>query len=158
MTTPTMGPLATRAAQWYQQYLPQIYDKITDKATYFGQLGDRAQQEIQQVADALAGTDPPDETFSQKLGRLKAAEQAATELVMRETLMSSPPPDWPDSDYPPVATPDPSMPPQKPTPEDNELASALSDFQLLMDQATQEQAASQKEAMPIVPPRPANLT
>lgn len=157
MTTPTMGPLATMAAQWYQEYLPQVYDKIADKEKYFGQLGDRAQQEIQQVADALAGTDPPGETFLQKAGRLQAAEQAATELVMRETLMSQPPPDWPDSDYPPPETPDPSIPPQASTPEDRELAEALSDFQLLAEQANQEQVSSQREAMPIVPLRPANL-
>jgi hypothetical protein len=148
-----MNPLGQLAQQWYQQYLPQAYQGIADKATFFGTLGEQAAQEIEQVATALAGDDPPGETFQNKIGRLQAAQQAATELVMRQTLLAQLPPDWPDSDFPTEATPDPSMPPT-PSAEDVKLAEAMQEFSDARSELDQQNRASARQAMPALPPRP----
>jgi hypothetical protein len=147
-----MNPLGQLAQQWYQQHLPQA--TVQDPETFFGTLGEQAAQEIEQVAAALAGDDPPGETFQAKAGRLQAAQQAATELVMRQTLLALLPPNWPDSDLPVPATPDPSMAPATPTAEDVALAEAIQEFSDAQSELDQQNRVSAREAMPVLPPRP----
>lgn len=151
------SPLAALAEKWYQQYLPQAYRGIRDPATFFGTLGEQAGQEIEQTATALTGPDRPGETFSQKLGRLQQAQQAATELVMRKTLLALLPPDWPDSDYPIPATPDPDMPPVTPDPADQALTDAMAEFNDAMAELAQQNRTPQ-DSDPVLPPKPESLT
>lgn len=148
-----MSPLATLAQQWYQQHLPQAYEGITDKPTFFGSLGEQAAQEIEQVTETLVGPDQPGETFEAKVGRLQAARQAATELVMRQTLLAQLPPNWPDSDYPLPATPDPSMPPGTPDAHDLAIAEAIAEFAEAQDELAQ-QRRTPTASDPVLPPRP----
>ena len=148
-----MSPLATLAQQWYQQYLPQAYAGIEDKPTFFGSLGEQAAQEIEQVANELAGPDQPGETFEAKAGRLQAAQQAATELVIRQTLLALLPPNWPDSVYPLPATPDPSMMPATPDAQDLALAEAIQEFSDAASELDQ-QRRTPTASDPTLPPRP----
>jgi hypothetical protein len=152
-----MSPLATLAQEWYQQYLPQAYEGIEDKPTFFGTLGEQAAQEIDQVADQLAGPDIPGEVFTEKLGRLTQARTAATELVLRQTLLALLPPDWPDSDYPSQATPDPGMAPKTPDASDLALAEAMAEFQEAQSELAQQNRNNALKAMPVLPDRPEHL-
>jgi hypothetical protein len=139
--------LAAQAQAWYQKYLPQVYDKIDDKAAYFQRLAEQAQEQIAQLTDALAGPDQPGETYLAKLGRLTQAQHAATEKVTREFLLSPPPPNWPDSDAPSPPTPDPSMLPET----SDDWTEAMAEF----NQAREELADQQRiAAMPVLPKRP----
>ena len=153
------SPLATLAEQWYQQYQPQAYAGMSPAARdlFFGTLGEQAAQEIEQVTEAVAGDDPPNETFEQKAGRLNAARAQATELVMRTTLLALLPPNWPDSDYPMEATPDPSMPPT-PDADDLAIAEALSEFSDAASELAAQRAAASSAAMPTLPAKPDYLS
>lgn len=104
-----------------------------------------AQQQIQQVADALAGPDQPGETYLGKLGRLTAAQHAATELVMGEMLEQ---PDPMDVSYP-------QSPPE--TPADQELREAITEFAEALTELNNQRSQANQAAMPILPARP-NLT
>jgi hypothetical protein len=69
---------------------------------FFAQLGEQAEREIQQLEDAIAGSDPPNEDYLTKVGRLNAARQAAQERVLAELILI-PSPDstqQPDPDGP----------------------------------------------------------
>lgn len=149
----TMGVLATQTEAWYRKYQPQAYAGIPNKPEFFRDLEEQARQQIQQTADELAGPDPQGETYQEKLGRLNAAQQAATEKVMREFLMSPPPPNWPEADLPLPVTPDPSMPPTD-SPQDRALDQAMSDFQAAQDELREQNRASAMAAMPTLPKRP----
>ena len=61
------------------------------------QLGEQAEREIQQLEDAIAGSDPPNEDYLTKVGRLNAARQAAQERVLAELILIP----FPDSTEPP---------------------------------------------------------
>lgn len=152
-----VGVLARQAEAWYRTYQPQAYAGIKDKQTFFADLEEQARQQIQQTADQLAGPDPEGESYPEKLGRLNAAQQAATEKVMREFLLSPPPPNAPDNALPRPATPDPSMVPTQ-DPIDQALSQALADFQEAADELRRQERESAKAAMPTLPARPAHLS
>lgn len=152
-----MNPLGALAQQWYQQYLPQAYQGITSPEEFFQTLGEQAGQEIEQVATALAGPDQPGEAFNQKLGRLQQAQEAATELVMRTTLLALLPPQWPDSDYPLPATPDPSIPPAPDDPAEQALTEAMMEFSDAVAELAAQNRAPQASD-PVLPPKPESLT
>jgi hypothetical protein len=154
------SPLAALAEQWYQQYLPQAYDGMspTERATFFGTLGEQAAQEIEQVSEALAGDDPPNETFEEKAGRLNAARAQATELVMRQTLLALLPPDWPETNgYPDQATPDPQMPPT-PDATDVNLAEAMAEFSDAASELAQQKRDAARASQPTLPAKPEYLS
>lgn len=109
-------------------------------------LSSEIQQQIEQVADQLAGPDKPGESFQAKAGRLMAARQAAEEMVLGEMLAPTPP-ETPDTDgYPPT---DPE------SPEDLSLDQAMREFSLAREELAEQ---TDREAMPALPPRPTHLT
>ena len=75
----------------WQRTDPDRYAAIPDKEAFFAELGERAESEIQQLQDSLAGPDRPEESYLQKVGRLNMARLAAEEHVLRETLLISEP-------------------------------------------------------------------
>ena len=75
----------------WQRTDPDRYAAIPDKEAFFAALGERAESEIQQLQDSLAGPDRPQESYLQKVGRLNMARLAAEEHVLRETLLISEP-------------------------------------------------------------------
>lgn len=81
----------------WQKVDPTRYAEIPDpKEAFFQQLGERAELEIQQLEDAIAGSDLPDEDYLAKVGRLNAARQAAQERVLGELILI-PYPDTPEN-------------------------------------------------------------
>lgn len=146
-----MGRIATLAEEHYKKYLPKTYQGLSDPAEFFRNLETEADQQIDDLTDRLAGPDLPTETFEDRAGRLKNARARAEELVMRETVLLDPATveterDPQETDYP--STTDPLTPPEPETPEDRELAAAMTDFQ----DATAELAAMPTSQQP--PPNP----
>jgi len=92
--------LAVIAQEHYRRYLPKAYASLaaTQRAAFFQDLSDQMQEQIDGLAEAIAGEDPPQESFQAKVGRLSEARSSAEAAVLREML---PPPEAPP-------TPDPS--------------------------------------------------
>jgi hypothetical protein len=75
------------AMRHWEKTDPERYQQIPDKQAFFAELGERAEIEIQQLQDALAGPDPPGESYLQKVGRLNMARLQAEEQVLSETVL-----------------------------------------------------------------------
>ena len=73
----------------WQKTDPDRYAAIPDRQAFFAELGERAESEIQQLQDSLAGPTRPRESYLQKVGRLNMARLEAEEQVLRETLLIS---------------------------------------------------------------------
>jgi hypothetical protein len=87
------GELTRR--QW-EGCLPEIYQQIRDPGSFFAVLGEVIAHRIDELADHLAGDDPPGEGYLAKVARLSAARDHAQERVLGEYLLLPPPDeDWP---------------------------------------------------------------
>jgi hypothetical protein len=82
-----MNKYGRLAMSHWQKTDPDRYQQIPDPATFFTELGDRAEIEIQQLQDAIAGRDRPGETYLEKVGRLNMARLSAEEQVLAETVL-----------------------------------------------------------------------
>lgn len=89
----SVDELAEMAEQHYRTNLPQAYAAIParERATFFSDLAEQAQQQIVALADSLAGPDRAGETWAQKAGRLGEAEATARAQVIREMILPPPP-------------------------------------------------------------------
>ena len=65
---------------------PARYAAIVDPETFFGELGEQAESQIQELAQRLAGPDEPGEEYLQKAGRLNMARLQAEEAVLSELV------------------------------------------------------------------------
>jgi hypothetical protein len=78
---------ATLASNHWRQHLPSRYAQLRDPQAYFIQLGEQVEEQIEALAEALAGTDPAEETYLQKVGRLTEARATAESTVLRELVL-----------------------------------------------------------------------
>ncbi len=78
------GELVRR--QW-QGCLPDVYQQIRDPGAFFAVLGEVIAQRIDELADHLAGDDPPGEGYLAKVARLTAARDHAKGRVLGEYLL-----------------------------------------------------------------------
>ena len=62
----------------------------SDRETFFTELGERAEMEIQQLQDQLAGPDPAGESYLEKVGRLNMARLQAEERVLADLILIPP--------------------------------------------------------------------
>ncbi|MEJ3743141.1 hypothetical protein WEI85_07630 [Actinomycetes bacterium KLBMP 9797] len=81
-----MNQYGAQARRHWQTHLPRRYAQIEDPETYFTDLGEQIAQQIQDKARAIAGPDPEQETYLDKVGRLNMARLTAESDVLRETL------------------------------------------------------------------------
>ena len=86
------GELVRR--QW-QGCLPDVYQQIRDPGAFFAVLGEVIAQRIDELADHLAGDDPPGEGYLAKVARLTAARDHAKGRVLGEYLLLPPSEDRP---------------------------------------------------------------
>jgi len=86
------GELVRR--QW-QGCLPDVCRQITDPDAFFAVLGEVIAQRIDELADYLAGDDPPGEGYLAKVARLTAARDHAKGRVLGECLLRPPDEDRP---------------------------------------------------------------
>ena len=81
----------------WQQTDPARYQQIPDPETFFTELGEQVESEIQALADTLAGPDRLGETYMEKVGRLNMARFNAESDILREMVLI-PDPDDPEID------------------------------------------------------------
>jgi hypothetical protein len=84
-----MNKYAHLAIRHWQKTDPDRYNAIpaSERETFFTELGERAESEIQQLQDQLAGPDPGNETYFEKVGRLNMARLQAEEIVLPDLIL-----------------------------------------------------------------------
>jgi hypothetical protein len=86
-----MNQLGQTAQAYYRDYLPSQFENIPDPSGYFHQWGEQLQEAVTTAAFEIAGPDPAQETYLEKVGRLNAATMQARELILNEQLYSHAP-------------------------------------------------------------------
>lgn len=81
------NPYAASAAKHWRQNLPDRYAALRDPETFFNQLGQQAEEQIEALTEQLAGQDPPGEAYLAKVGRLTEARATAESTVLRELIL-----------------------------------------------------------------------
>jgi hypothetical protein len=99
-----MNKYGAQAMRHWQQTDPGRYAQIPDPEAFFTQLGKEAEQEIETLAAAIAGSDRPGESYLEKVGRLNEARFSAQSDVLRE-LVLIPDPEDPEIDERPATDP-----------------------------------------------------
>jgi hypothetical protein len=74
----------------WRKYLPGQLAQIPDPEAFFTLLGETAAAEIDQIADALAQTQPPGEGYLDEVARLETARKTAEMQVTREMILVDP--------------------------------------------------------------------
>ena len=74
----------------WSRYLPTSYGRIEDPETFFANLGEQADAEIEDLYLEYAGPEIPGETAEEKQERLTQAVNRATEEVYAELVTPSP--------------------------------------------------------------------
>ena len=80
------------AQQHWARWLPGRYAAIEDPDSFFSDLGNRAEERIDGLAQDLAGDDPPGEGYLAKAGRLGEARHRAEQIVLTEMILLEPEP------------------------------------------------------------------
>ena len=71
----------------------------SEREAFFAELGERAESEIEELQDALAGPDPAGEGYLEKVGRLNVARMQAEEKVLAELILIAGPEDPEEEDF-----------------------------------------------------------
>ena len=87
-----MNRYGAMARKHWERWLPTRYSQIDDPDTFFSTLGEEVQTRIEELSTALAGDDPPRESFMEKLGRLNMAVLNAESQALRELALLEPEP------------------------------------------------------------------
>jgi hypothetical protein len=93
--SPTLGYYGELTRRQWEGCLPEIYQQIRDPGAFFAVLGEVIAQRIDELADHLAGDDPPGEGYLAKVARLTAAREYAQHRVLGEYLLLPPDEDRP---------------------------------------------------------------
>ena len=88
-----MNKYGRMAIRHWEKTDPDRFQQIpeSDRETFFTELGEQAEMEIQQLQDQLAGPDPAGESYLEKVGRLNMARLQAEERVLAELILIPPP-------------------------------------------------------------------
>ena len=74
------------AQQTWQTTVPKQYALIPDPEEWFRNLGEEAMRQVGELQYEIAGPDPKNETYLEKVGRLNASRTQAEEIVRAEML------------------------------------------------------------------------
>ncbi|WP_354174282.1 TnpV protein [Arthrobacter sp. UYEF36] len=77
---------------------PTRYNQIQNPEEFFTQLGEQAQEQVDELQVKIAGPDPKGEGYLEKVGRLNAAKNQAEEIV-RYDLLSPPETEGEEDEY-----------------------------------------------------------
>src|SRR5579859_3464513 len=92
-----MNKYGRLAMEHWRRTDPSRYSMIPNPEVYFSMLGTEAENQIQELAEVLAGPDQPKETYLAKLGRLRMALLQAEERVLAEMILVPGPEEASDS-------------------------------------------------------------
>ncbi len=81
-----MNLYGMRVRDHYRKYLPKAYAGIEDPETFFTEIGETMEDQIEDLDFALRGPDPEEETFMERVSRFRWARFNAESQVMREFL------------------------------------------------------------------------
>ncbi|MFJ4210726.1 TnpV protein [Paenarthrobacter sp. NPDC089675] len=84
-----MNKYGRQAQEAWKAASPTRYSQILNPEEFFTNLGEQAQEQVDELQIRLAGPDPQGEGYLEKVGRLNAARNQAEEIVRYELL--SPP-------------------------------------------------------------------
>jgi hypothetical protein len=79
-----------QAKRHWSRYLPASYGRLEDPETFFANLGDQADTEIEELYQEYAGPEIPGESAEDKQERLTQAMNRATEEVYAYLVTPSP--------------------------------------------------------------------
>lgn len=88
-----MNPYGAKARSHWKKWLPKRYSQIEDPETFFSNLGEEIEAQVEELSQALAGKDLPGESFHDKLGRLNMAHLNAESQVLKEMALLEPEPE-----------------------------------------------------------------
>lgn len=88
------------AQQHWAKWRPNQLSQIPDPETFFTDLGEEVETQIEALEIALAGEDPGGEDYLEKVGRLRNARMTAESQVLREMVLLEPEPGHPDAEDP----------------------------------------------------------
>ncbi|AOY74236.1 hypothetical protein ARZXY2_4737 (plasmid) [Arthrobacter sp. ZXY-2] len=84
-----MNKYGRQAQEAWKAASPTQYSQIQNPEEFFTNLGEQAEEQVDELQIKLAGPDPQGEGYLEKVGRLNAARGQAEEIVRYELL--SPP-------------------------------------------------------------------
>jgi hypothetical protein len=88
------------AQQHWAKWRPNQLSQIPDPETFFTDLGEEVETQIEALEIALAGDDPGGEDYLEKVGRLRAARMTAESQILREMVLLEPEPGHPEAEDP----------------------------------------------------------
>lgn len=88
-----MNEYGAQAMTHWRRWLPSRYAQIASPETFFAELGREVADRIADLSTELAGDDPTQETYLEKVGRLNAARQQAREMVLADQILLPPEPE-----------------------------------------------------------------
>jgi hypothetical protein len=86
--------------QHWAKWRPNQLSQIPDPETFFTDLGEEVETQIEALEIALAGDDPGGEDYLEKVGRLRAARMTAESQILREMVLLEPEPGHPEAEDP----------------------------------------------------------
>ena len=87
-----MNEYGVQAMTHWRQWLPSRFAQIADPETFFANLGLEVAEQIADLSTELAGDDPAQETYLEKVGRLNAARHRAQETILADQVLLPPEP------------------------------------------------------------------
>ena len=93
-----MNRYGRQAQEHWKIWRPNELSQIPNPETYFSNLGQEVQTQIEQLAAATAGADPGGEGYLAKLGRLRMARLTAEAQILHEMVLLPPEPEHPHGD------------------------------------------------------------
>lgn len=87
-----MNKYGTMARSHWETWLPERYAAIREPDSFFSTLGQEAEQQIEELADQIAGDGQPGEGYLERAGRLAAARSQAEEIVLPQMVLPEPEP------------------------------------------------------------------
>jgi hypothetical protein len=82
-----MNKYGRLAQETWRMTAPSQYALIPDPEEWFRKLGEEAMRQVGELQYQIAGPDPEDETYLEKVGRLTISRMQAEEIVRAEMLM-----------------------------------------------------------------------
>lgn len=85
-----MNQYGDMAMKHWRDWLPERFEQIDNPQEFFSTLGQQLAEQIQELADHLAGPDLPGESYLDKAGRLNVARKQAEEKILHEYAFLDP--------------------------------------------------------------------
>lgn len=85
-----MNQYGDMAMKHWRDWLPERFEQIDNPQEFFSTLGQQLAEQIEELADHLAGPDLPGESYLDKVGRLNVARKQAEEKILHEYAFLDP--------------------------------------------------------------------